>query len=79
MEGWLTEIDLDREVGSEGGLSLNQLAGMVENLLPGGRRGRGKRWADGGGADLDFSGPMRKMGGLEQVGANGGQCDGEVA
>lgn len=57
----LTEIDFDGEVDSEGGLGFNQVAGVVEGLLPGG--GGGRTWAEGGGADLDFPGPMGKTSG----------------
>lgn len=55
--GGLTEIDFDRE----GGSGLDQVAGAVEDLLPGLRRGGGRggrRWAEGGGADLDLPGPV---------------------
>ena len=56
----LTEKYFDGEVDSVGDLGLNQVAGMVDGLLPGGGRGGGggRTWAEGGGADLDFSGPM---------------------
>lgn len=62
----LTEIDFDGQVDSEGDLGLNQVACAVEDVFPGG--GGGGRWAEGGGADLGFSGPIgnsRAGGGLE--------------